>query len=211
MTLDRQKWAEELHLSNFVNTYYQFRDLRGLGDLRTVLIVGPGQGLDTHVLKWRGYQVTTFDIDELFKPDHLGSVHDMHVFSAKQFDAVLVSHVLEHLPVPYLDAALQEIARVGRYALIYLPVAGRHVQLRLTPGLKEIEWSLIVDIFNVLHRPDGITPRYCANQHFWEVGLRGFTTKDLTRRMSRFFQVLSVYRNRDWIPSLNYILQSIVT
>ncbi len=208
MTLNRQDWAKELNLSNFVNSYYQYRDLSRLRDLKKVLVVGPGQGLDTQVLKWQGYDLTTFDIDETFKPDHLGSVHDMHMFSAKQFDAVVASHVLEHLPVPYLDSALSEIARVGRYALIYLPVAGRHFQLRLIPGIKRIELSLIIDIFNYLHRPDGVTPRYALKQHFWEVGWRGFTGREMTRRISRFFRVLSVYRNRDWTPSLNYVLAS---
>jgi hypothetical protein len=52
MPLDRDKWKLQLNLSNFVNTYYQYRDLNSLQNVRRVLIVGPGQGLDLHVLKW---------------------------------------------------------------------------------------------------------------------------------------------------------------
>jgi hypothetical protein len=208
MTIDRKTWRSELHLSNFVNAYYQFRDLSRLVEVRTVLVVGPGQGLGVHVLKWRGFEVSTFDIDEVFKPDYLGSVHDMHLFRSRQFDAVIASHVLEHLAAPYLDSSLAEIARVGRYALIYLPVAGRHIQLRLTPGLKEVDLSFILDVFNRFHRPDGVTPRYSSGQHFWEVGLRGFRPRDLRQRMSRFFKILHVYRNRDWTPSMNFVLES---
>src|SRR6266498_5345898 len=96
MPIDRVQWAKELHLSNFINTYYQYRDLQLLQGVKSVLIVGPGQGLDTCVLKWRGYHVSTFDIDETFKPDFLGSVHDLSVFRDKQFDALIASHVLEH-------------------------------------------------------------------------------------------------------------------
>src|SRR5207237_3857301 len=126
MPVDREAWRKEIHLSNFVNAGYQYRDLQSCGaDVRKVLIIGPGQGLDTHVLRWLGYDVTTFDIDETFSPDHIGSVHQMTLFSDRQFDAVIASHVLEHLAVPYLDAALAELARVGRFALVYLPVAGR--------------------------------------------------------------------------------------
>ena len=54
MPLDREAWFRELHLSNFVNSYYQFRDLQSLREVRSVLVIGPGQGLDTAVLRWRG-------------------------------------------------------------------------------------------------------------------------------------------------------------
>jgi hypothetical protein len=173
-----------------------------------VLIVGPGQGIGREVLRWRGYDVTTFDIDETFKPDVLGSVHEMRVFADQRFDAVIASHVLEHLAEPHLDTALQEIARVGRYALVYLPVAGRHVQLRLAPGFKGLDLSLILDVFNYLHRPDGVAPRYAQGQHFWEIGMRGFRVRDVRRRLARFFEVIAAYRNRDWSPSHNFVLKS---
>jgi hypothetical protein len=208
MPVDIETWRRELHLSNFVNSYYQYRDLQRLQNCKTILIVGPGQGLDTEVLRWRGYTVTTFDIDEALRPDHLGSVHELRQFSDAQFDAAIVSHVLEHLPEHYLDRALQELARVSRYSLVYLPVHGRHIHLRLIPGFKAIDCSLILDVFNPFERPDGRTPRYMEGQHYWEVGMRGYRVRDLVKRMGRFFRVLSVYRNKDWIPSQNFILES---
>jgi len=134
--LDRQEWARQLHLSNFINTYYQYRDLLSCKNVKKVLIIGPGQGLSTVLLRWRDYEVITLDIDDTFKPDYLGSVHDMHMFENAQFDAVICSHVLEHLAEPYLDTSLKEIARIGRYALIYLPIAGRHFQARLKGDVK---------------------------------------------------------------------------
>lgn len=208
MPVDREEWARQLNLSNFINTYYQFRDLQTLEACRTVLIVGPGQGLDTQVLRWRGYAVTTFDIDDTFKPDHIGSVHDMSAFADGCFDAVIASHVLEHLPEPYLDRALAEIARVGRFALIYLPVAGRHVQARFSPGFRGLDLSMILDVFNYFHRPSGIVARYCQRQHYWEVGMRGFRVRDLVARMATYFDLLNVYRNRDWNPSHNFVMRS---
>src|SRR5437773_2896392 len=85
MPVDRERWFGELDLSNFINSYYEFRDLQSCGNCKTLLIVGPGQGLGTLVLKWRGYQVTTLDIDETFKPDFIGSVHDLSMFVDGQF------------------------------------------------------------------------------------------------------------------------------
>jgi hypothetical protein len=208
MPIDREIWACQLNLSNFVNTYYQYRDLQLCGDVKKLLIIGPGQGLDTQVLKWRKYEVMTFDIDNTFNPDVIGSVHDLSMFHDGQFDAVIASHVLEHLAVPYLDLCLRELARVSKYSIIYLPVAGRHFQMRLLMDLKSIDLSFLLDLFNYFHRPDGITPRYCTNQHYWEIGMRGFRVRDMNRRLSQYFKVLSTYRNKDWLPSYNFVLES---
>lgn len=208
MPLDRATWAKELNLSNFVNCYYQFRDLSRLTDCRKVLIVGPGQGLEACVLKWRGYDIRTFDIDETFQPDEVGSVHDLSRFADAEFDAVIASHVLEHLAVPYLDGCLAEIARVARYALIYLPVHGRHMQFRVAPGFGGLDLSMIGDLFNWFERPRGDKPRYMAGQHYWELGMRGFRARDLRHRFSAQFDVLDAYRNRDWLPSYNFVLRS---
>lgn len=205
---DRQKWLAELPLSTFVNAFYQHRDLGRLGKVKSVLMVGPGQGLASEVLKWRGYQVTTLDIDESFRPDVTGSVHDMRVFPDKAFDAVIASHVLEHMAEPYLDPALKEIARVGSYALIYLPVHGLHLQLRFRSNFRDLDFSLIGDLFNYFARPVGLMPRYMDGQHYWEIGMRGFRKRDIVRRLSEYFDILDVYRNRDWLPSQNFVLRA---
>ena len=200
--------ASELHPSNFVNTYYQYRDLQLCGDVKKILIIGPGQGLDTQVLKQRKFEVTTFDIDKTFNPNVIGSVHELSMFKDGSFDVVIASHVLEHLAVPYLDGCLSGLARVARYCLIYLPVAGRHFQLRLKMDLKGIDLSFIVDLFNYFHRPDGCTPRYCAGQHYWEIGMRGFRVNDLFHRFEKHFEVIKHYRNHDWNPSYNFVLKA---
>ncbi len=208
MPIDRETWARELNLSNFVNSSYQFRDVKSCGDVKTILVIGPGQGLDTVVFRWRGYAVTTFDIDNTFQPDVIGSCHEMTMFLTGQFDVVIASHVLEHLPVPYLDAALAEIARVGRFALIYLPISGRHFHLRFAPGVFGIDISLVIDLLPFWHKPDGVTARYCQGQHYWEVGLRGFRKADLVRRFAAEFEIVRAYRNLDWTPSQNFVLRS---
>lgn len=208
MPVDRDQWAQQLHLCNFVNAYYQYEDIQSCGDVKKILIIGPGQGLDTHIFKWRGFEVTTFDIDDTFHPDVIGSAHDLSMFGDKSFDVIIASHVLEHLPVPYLDQCLAEFSRVSAYSIIYLPVAGRHFQFQTKLDVKGINLSLIFDLFNYLHKPDGVTARYCQGMHYWEMGMRGFTSRALAKRFSGHFNVVKQYRNKDWNPSYNWVLKS---
>lgn len=209
MPIDREAWAKQLHLSNFVNAYYQYRDVtKWVGAEPSILIIGPGQGLDTQVFKWRRCSVTTFDIDSTFKPDVIGSCHDMPMFGDAQFDVVIASHVLEHLPLAYLDRALRELARVGRHTIVYLPVAGRHGLLRFVPGIKGIDWATVFDYRRFWERPDGEHAKYCGGQHYWEVGYRGFRIRDMCHRFETQFDVLEQYRNKDWLPSHNFVLRS---
>jgi SAM-dependent methyltransferase len=208
MPVDAKAWSQELNLSNFINSCYQFKDIQSLPDARRILVVGLGQGLDTAVLRWRGYAVTTFDIDRTFGPDVVGSVHDMHMFKDKQFDVVVASHVIEHLPPAYLDIALKELARVAYFALIYVPTAGRPVELRFSPGIRGFRFSIIFNLYNWFRSPDPAKALFCGGQHYWEVGRLGFSRRNLAERLNSHFEILRQYRNRDWLFSFNYVLRS---
>lgn len=210
MPVDREKWFNSLSHSNFINSAYQYRDIQTLGNINTILEIGSGQGLSTQILRQRGYEVTTYDIDTLFKPDFQGSVHDMSVFKSKEFDVTIASHVLEHLPIQLLESSLHEISRVSKYALVYLPVAGtHHMQFRFMPGIRRIDFNIYLDFYNYLEQPSGEDAKYCQGQHYWELGYRGFKKKDMMVYFKKYFKILSHYRNKDWNSSYNFILQSV--
>jgi SAM-dependent methyltransferase len=205
---DRETWRRNIELVNFVNTYYVMRDIEALPDVKTVLMVGSGKGLDVPVLTWRGFKVSTLDIDPAFEPDFVGSVDNLGIFKDAEFDVAVASHVLEHLAEPYLDGSLKELARVARYSIVYLP---RDSWLPIWLSLKldtRADFNFVLEPRNPFHRPDGVTPRYMSGQHFWHLGMKGFTVCDLKRRMSKYFEVLTTYRNPDRPVSQNFVLRS---
>jgi SAM-dependent methyltransferase len=208
MPVDSKQWADQLGLVNFINAYYQYRDVARCTASGRVLVLGPGQGLDPIVLRWRGYEVVTVDIDTTFSPDVVASAHDLACFADKAFDVVVASHVLEHLPLRLLDAAIAELARVAKFALVYLPIAGRRISLGARPGFGGYDWQLHLDLFNYFDRPDGEARKYMAGHHYWEVGLRGFRVADMERRFAKCFSIVDSYRNRDWPISWNFVLRS---
>jgi hypothetical protein len=208
MPVDSYAWKNELNLSNFVNAFSQFRDISSIKNIKSILIIGPGQGLETEILRWKHYKVTTLDIDAIFEPDIVASCHDLSIFQDGEFDLVIASHVVEHLPIRYLDQSLDEIARVGKFALIYVPIAGRKIHFRFKPGFLNIDYSIIIDLFSFWKRPNELKPEYCNGQHYWELGLYGFRKSQFTKRLTRQFEVIRAYRNVEWIPSYNFVLKS---
>ena len=82
------------------------------------------------------------------------------------------------------------------------------MQFRLLPGFKGIDISIIFNLFNYFKKPDGFVPRYMAGQHYWEVGMRGWRVRNVAERLSHYFHVQASYRNKDWLPSHNFVLKS---
>ena len=77
---------DHLSLVNFINSYYIYRDIKRCAGVRKILIIGPGQGLDTEILKCKGF-------DNAFSPDVLGNIHRLDMFEDKQFDLIVAPHV----------------------------------------------------------------------------------------------------------------------
>lgn len=198
-------YAERFSLTNFINAYYQVRDCLAYAPA-TVLLVGVGVGLERSLLRDRfGLEVTTLDIDAGFQPDYLGSVHEMPMFTPKQFDVAIAAHVLEHLDFRYFTPALAELARVAHHALLYLPYGGRHPELRLRGLSTHLDCWLRCS-FAPGKRIDGTQPVLCGGEHYWECGYRGFEVSRLRHIIEQYFIVDECYQNPEWRYSLNFRL-----
>lgn len=95
----------------WMSYWIQINELRKLKP-RSILEIGIGNGLVSHYLRQRGFDITTMDIDERLKPDIVGSVLSIP-FSSDSFEVVACFEVLEHLPYGDFLTALKEINRIS--------------------------------------------------------------------------------------------------
>ena len=86
---------------------------------KTVLEIGPGNGIVSDILKKIGIQVTTFDINENLSPDIVGNLTKVkEYFSEDLFDLVLCAEVLEHLPYHHFESIINQFNWIARSNIV---------------------------------------------------------------------------------------------
>lgn len=190
-------YRHRLGLTNFINAHYQIRDCLRFKPMK-VLIIGVGTGIEKAILSQLGITVTTLDIDPELHPDVVGSAHDLSMFSKGEFDVVIASHVLEHLPFSLFERCLQQIATVGKHAIIYLPIACLTPEIAF--GVRPLfltKLRLVLTFFWKTYRFNG--------EHYWEIGTKGYPVRRIIDMMKRYFQIVEHYHNPEWHYSYNFI------
>jgi SAM-dependent methyltransferase len=162
---------------------------------RTVLEVGIGNGTVTALLRGRGLEVTTLDIDERLRPDLIGSVHTLtNVVAPKSFDLVLCAEVLEHLPFELLPSCARELAAAAR----------EHVVIGLPGFLREQRWGIAVELRLPRFRRamklgiDYPLPEWPGSdsEHYWAADYRPYTLRAITETIGRYAELEKVVRER---------------
>lgn len=175
--------------ARFASYWHQVNEVISLKP-RTVLEVGPGPGIVTHILREQRIKVTTCDIVDDTRPALRASA--LHLpFRSDSFDVVLCCQVLEHIPFESSIAALAEFRRVCSTAcVISLPHAGRYWAYTLhVPKLGTVRFGLQPQLLAPAHRFDG--------QHYWEIGKRGYSARAVRRRYKALFQTVRSFRVHD--------------
>ncbi len=70
---------------------------------------GPNRGLPAH---YRDFEVVTLDIDASTNPDVVADVRDLSCLAEASFDAVYMSHLLEHFHRWEVGVVLEQVHRV---------------------------------------------------------------------------------------------------
>ena len=153
----------------------------------SILEIGPGPGLVTSLLRKLGYEVTTLDFADDVGADIVASVLDMP-FQDSEFDVVLCSQVLEHLPFEEFERAISEISRVCQIGgVISLPHTGRVWPFQFhIPLYGPLRFGFNLQLISREHVFDG--------QHHWEIGRRGFPVSRIETILKRHFKTTSTYR-----------------
>jgi len=162
---------------------------------RTVLEVGIGNGTVSCLLRSRGLDVTTFDVDERLRPDLVGSVHTLaDLVPPRSFDLVLCAEVLEHLPFEMLPSCARGLAAVAR----------QHVVIGIPGFLREQRWGIALELRLPRFRralklgmdyplPDWPGP---DSEHYWAADHKPYTLRTIIREIERYAAVERVLRER---------------
>lgn len=177
------------HLDRWISYYRQIHGLLAFKP-ESILEIGKGSGLVGTVLKFRGANVQSLDIDPGLHPDIVGSVTSMPI-EDKKFDVTLCAEVLEHLPFEDFPKALAEIRRVTRRAVVLsLPHWGWTFSLVFKlPLLPRVEWCWKLD--GLLRHPAG-------GDHYWEIGKRGYPLRRIRAAIEAAgFRIARTYLKAD--------------
>ena len=174
----------------WMNFWYQIDTVLNLRP-KTVLEIGPGNQTASDALRKSGIEVTTIDVDPELSPTIVASVDEMP-FKEEEFDVVLCSEVLEHLPFEKFQKSLKEIRRVAKKnVIIGLPNAGGVFNLVIKlPFLPQIIFFRKLPFFWKTHK--------YKSGHYWETGKKNYSVKRIKQIIeSEGFIIIKSWINHD--------------
>ena len=152
---------------------------------KRILNAGSGSGSPPRLaplLRSPGWEEVRLDIDQAVKPDVVGSITSLDaLFPAASFDAILCSHVLEHLFAHEVYPALLQFRKLLKpdgFALIMCPDLELVAKLLLEHGLGGIAYTSTAGPIRTLDMIYGHSPSIEQGRYFM-AHRTGFTTQRL--------------------------------
>lgn len=157
--LSRERWS---------SFWYQLMEVTETKP-ESVLEIGPGPNIVSHILENMRIRLTSVDIDSRLRPTVQADITKLP-FADKTFDCVLAAEVLEHIPFAEVGGALKEMARVSRNSIVItLPNYSQFspsIALKIFPFVPRVQKVFPISVFAPKHEFDG--------QHYWEIGKNGY-------------------------------------
>jgi hypothetical protein len=176
-------WLHYHRKARWISYWHQITEVLAVKPT-TCLEVGVGAGFVRDVLSKQGVKVTTVDIDQGLGVDRVGDVRDLPC-QDREFDVVLCSQVLEHIPWPAVPSAIAELRRICRtHSVVSLPQSGTGFGLSF--GVSVGSWFAERGV--ALRLPDPREHRF-DGQHHWEVLSRGKGLRAVRRVLADGFSV----------------------
>lgn len=168
--------------NRWTSYWHQLREAMALNP-KSVLVIGPGDGVIVDYLKNQGITVKTIDIADDLKPDYLGSVEDIDKIVDESFDLIICSQVLEHLPYEKFAPTISKIKSKTKFLILSLPYANINLIeffIRL-PKKIEFYFNLVLPKFYKKWKFDG--------EHYWEIAISGFPKSKIRNELAKNFRV----------------------
>ncbi|MGC9451541.1 MAG: class I SAM-dependent methyltransferase [Oceanipulchritudo sp.] len=164
----------ELH---FLTYFEQARSVyRHVHRKENIIEVGPGNGLLSDLLRRRGWQIKTLDIDKEKEADYYGDVLNFD-FGAGKFDVILAFEVFEHMPWQSFSKFLERLRGAGIAKIIFSIPRSRYNLFTLTcrlPRLQPFTFGLSIPRYRI-HTPT----------HFWELSRRTILLEEKKRLVAQ--------------------------
>jgi len=179
---------ERIDIPHWISYWYQIKIILTLSPfLKKLLVVGKGDGIVANILKEYTSEVKTLDIDYKLKPDYVASVEKMPL-ADNNFDIVLCTEVLEHLPFEKFEKSLSELKRVAKKCVILsLPHFGPPIKFSFKiPLIREKKIALKIPI-SITHT---ISKKIAKEEiHYWEIGEKNYSLKNVKKIIKKYFKI----------------------
>ncbi len=182
-SLERDRYLNEGYFSIWAMSSFihQIHDIYNLKP-KNIIEIGIGNGFTSSYLKSAGYDITTCDINENLKPDHVLPVQELEtVFANGQFDLAVCCEVLEHIPFEEFEPAIAAIAAVSDRLYLTLP---NYQKFFGFSGYFDV--PRIRQLFNLgLYLP---IPHKIIPEHFWELDSHKYSkSKNIISILKKYF------------------------
>lgn len=167
-----------------------------------VLIIGVGDNIVPAIIRAKGVDVKTFDIDPDLHSDYVGDIRDISsIIHNKSFDVVMCCQVLEHLKFEIIESVIQNVINIAKKKVVLsIPYSHRrffYLSMKL-PKIKHIMCEIAIPTFWEKWKFNG--------EHFWEVGTKGYQKKRIDQIISKIAPISKCYFASAYKYHLFYVI-----
>lgn len=158
----------------------------------SVLIVGDGDGIVKRILSNIIDDVQSADLIKDTGADHICSVENLSEVVRQKFDCVVCCQVLEHLPRDRFEICLRELSiTTSKYCILSLPQKVWSFGFSLTLFSRNLKFLFSIQRKNIEF------PYVERTGHYWEIGTKGASRKEVETCIEKYFTILHKYNNKN--------------
>ena len=176
-------FSKYVSIERWLSYWVQLKCINEIPNVKSILLVGVGDGVIVNVLKSYGYHVKTFDLSDDLSPDFVGDISKIDEIVDERFDLIVCCQVLEHLPFSNYSETLSKISKRCTFLILSLPYC-HHKMVEFRFKVIKLPCFLLRVLIPKFYKKwkfDG--------QHYWEVGTKGYSYKKIQHIFKESFKL----------------------